>query len=235
LFQEIQLYMSRAYGPGSYDASYEKQGRDYPLPYVRWTENRNMEEFLRLIAGGRIDVRPLITHEFALDEAANVVRWRDLPKLYSHFGSRGIVVMTVLQSWAQGERCWGAGGMKALWGAANVRVREGRICAIYDMDSVALVDEMRGLASTAVHHTYTGAERQQSVTSREQARAFVADYEVARARALTSFERERLNAAAIYAMAYTARCEHSRDPAGLQMEGSMRAALREAPSTGYLD
>src|SRR5690348_64649 len=39
--KEIQLYMARAYGPGSYDAGYEKQGRDYPLPYVRWTENRN--------------------------------------------------------------------------------------------------------------------------------------------------------------------------------------------------
>src|SRR5262249_26211835 len=68
--KEIQLYMSRAYGPGSYDASYEKQGRDYPLPYVRWTENRNMEEFLRLIAIGRINVQPLITHEYALDDAA---------------------------------------------------------------------------------------------------------------------------------------------------------------------
>jgi predicted dehydrogenase len=62
--------MSRAYGPGSYDPAYEKHGRDYPLPYVRWTENRNMEEFLRLLAGGRLDVRTLVTHEFALDDAA---------------------------------------------------------------------------------------------------------------------------------------------------------------------
>jgi predicted dehydrogenase/threonine dehydrogenase-like Zn-dependent dehydrogenase len=68
--KEIQLSMSRAYGPGSYDATYEKQGHDYPLSYVRWTENRNMEEFLRLVATGRIDVRQLVTHEYALDDAA---------------------------------------------------------------------------------------------------------------------------------------------------------------------
>ena len=56
--KEIQLCMSRAYGPGSYDPSYEKQGRDYPLPYVRWTENRNMEEFLRLVGVGGVQVEP---------------------------------------------------------------------------------------------------------------------------------------------------------------------------------
>ncbi|MFE3989949.1 type IV secretory system conjugative DNA transfer family protein [Nocardia tengchongensis] len=66
--------------------------------------------------GRRLPVPLLIV----LDEAANIVRWRDLPKQYSHFGSRGIVVMTILQSWAQGVRCWGPDGMKALLSAANV-------------------------------------------------------------------------------------------------------------------
>ncbi|WP_405493435.1 TraM recognition domain-containing protein [Nocardia sp. NBC_00511] len=68
--------------------------------------------------GGRLGI-PLLA---VLDEAANVVRWKDLPKQYSHFGSRGIVVMTVLQSWAQGARCWGVDGMEALWAAANIKV-----------------------------------------------------------------------------------------------------------------
>src|SRR5262249_36267319 len=68
--KEIQLLMARAYGPGSYDPSYERQGRDYPLPYVRWTENRNMEEGLRLMGTGRLNVKPLITHPFPLGDGA---------------------------------------------------------------------------------------------------------------------------------------------------------------------
>jgi predicted dehydrogenase len=61
--------MARAYGPGSYDPLYEKRGQDYPLPYVRWTENRNMEEFMRLAARNNVQLDPLITDRFKLDDA----------------------------------------------------------------------------------------------------------------------------------------------------------------------
>lgn len=67
---------------------------------------------------GRLSV-PLAV---VLDEAANIVRWPDLPDLYSHYGSRGIAVSTFLQSWNQGVEVWGRDGMEKLWSAANVRV-----------------------------------------------------------------------------------------------------------------
>jgi predicted dehydrogenase len=58
--KELDFLVSCSYGPGRYDPVYEAGGQDYPLPYVRWTENRNMAAYLDLIARGRIDVAPLI-------------------------------------------------------------------------------------------------------------------------------------------------------------------------------
>lgn len=55
-----------------------------------------------------------------LDEAANICKWSDLPDLYSHYGSRGINLMTILQSWAQGVSVWGEHGMEKLWSTANI-------------------------------------------------------------------------------------------------------------------
>ena len=67
--KELQLLMSRSYGPGRYDYAYEEAGQDYPFSYVRWTENRNMESFLELISAGKINIKSLITHRFNNDEA----------------------------------------------------------------------------------------------------------------------------------------------------------------------
>jgi len=69
--KEINFMVSKAGGPGSLDIGYEKKGLDYSMQYARWTEKRNMEEFLRLVAHGRVDVKRLITHRFKIEEALN--------------------------------------------------------------------------------------------------------------------------------------------------------------------
>ena len=66
--RELTLRVSMSYGPGRYDPEYEERGRDYPLPYVRWTEGRNLEAFLDLLAAGKVQVAPLVTHRFTIDE-----------------------------------------------------------------------------------------------------------------------------------------------------------------------
>lgn len=67
--KEIDFRISRSYGPGRYDAAFEQQGRDYPIGYVRWTETRNMEAFLQLLAAGKLNLHPLITHRFEIENA----------------------------------------------------------------------------------------------------------------------------------------------------------------------
>jgi predicted dehydrogenase len=67
--KELDFRISRSYGPGRYDAAYEQKGRDYPIGYVRWTETRNMEAFLSLLADRKVNVGPLITHRFPITNA----------------------------------------------------------------------------------------------------------------------------------------------------------------------
>jgi predicted dehydrogenase/threonine dehydrogenase-like Zn-dependent dehydrogenase len=67
--KELELRIACSYGPGRYDPEYEEKGHDYPVGYVRWTENRNMEAVLELMAQRKLDVMPLITHRFPIREA----------------------------------------------------------------------------------------------------------------------------------------------------------------------
>jgi predicted dehydrogenase/threonine dehydrogenase-like Zn-dependent dehydrogenase len=67
--KELDVLISCSYGPGRYDPVYEEEGSDYPLPYVRWTENRNMGEYLRLLATGRVRLDNMIQEPFPIDQA----------------------------------------------------------------------------------------------------------------------------------------------------------------------
>lgn len=69
--KELSFQVSCSYGPGRYDASYEEEGRDYPVGFVRWTEQRNFEAVLDMMADGRLDVQPLISHRFELADAGS--------------------------------------------------------------------------------------------------------------------------------------------------------------------
>ncbi|GGM81961.1 hypothetical protein GCM10012275_60700 [Longimycelium tulufanense] len=112
---------------------------------------------------GRLDP-PMVVQ---LDEAANICRWRELPNLYSHFGSRGVVVSTILQSWSQGVEVWGEGGMRKLWSAANVRTYGGGVA------ETAFLRELSELAGDHDRQVYSttydsGGRRSRSANSRTE-------------------------------------------------------------------
>ncbi len=68
--KELTFQVSCSYGPGRYDPAYEQRGQDYPFGFVRWTEKRNFEAFLDCLAAGTVDVAPLISHRFEIEDAA---------------------------------------------------------------------------------------------------------------------------------------------------------------------
>ena len=84
--KELSFQVSCSYGPGRYESGYEKKGLDYPIGFVRWTEQRNFQAVLQLMADGAIDVKPLITHRFSFDDALNGYKAVDEP------GAMGILL-----------------------------------------------------------------------------------------------------------------------------------------------
>ncbi|OVZ59505.1 dehydrogenase [Pigmentiphaga sp. NML080357] len=67
--KELTFQVSCSYGPGRYDPNYEEKGQDYPFGFVRWTEKRNFEAILDMLASGQLNVKPLISHRFSFDDA----------------------------------------------------------------------------------------------------------------------------------------------------------------------
>jgi predicted dehydrogenase/threonine dehydrogenase-like Zn-dependent dehydrogenase len=92
--KELDLFISTSYGPGRYDKGYEERGLDYPIAYVRWTENRNMEEYLRLLAERRLTIAPLITATYPIERAAEAYQALEL---------NGSKSLTVLLSYPRGS------------------------------------------------------------------------------------------------------------------------------------
>jgi len=87
--KEVELRIARSYGPGRYDPAYEEEGQDYPAGYVRWTERRNMAEFLRLVAEKRVDVAALLTHRFPFAQAEEAYQ----TAMAGGSGSLGVVLL----------------------------------------------------------------------------------------------------------------------------------------------
>jgi predicted dehydrogenase len=122
--KELTFLNSRSYGPGRYDPAYEEGGQDYPIGYVRWTEGRNLEAFVDLLATGKVDVKPLISHRFPIDQA---------PQAYDLItGKQAQAFLGVLLTYSQETR------------EAKVRIESGKV----ESPAVSTIREKTAPAST---------------------------------------------------------------------------------------
>jgi type IV secretory pathway TraG/TraD family ATPase VirD4 len=147
-----------------YSLSKEGEGSMAPLVTALTAAVLESAEYrASLCPGGRLPI-PLLG---VLDEAGNVCPWRTLPDLVSHYGSRGIVLMTILQSWSQGITAWGEHGMRKLWGACNVRIYGG---GVSDHDFLRMLSAMCGEYEAETRSTSNSGKggRTTSVSTRKE-------------------------------------------------------------------
>src|SRR5204863_6344185 len=102
-----------------------------------------------------------------LDEAANVCRWPELPNLYSHYGSRGICLMTTLQSWSQGVDTWGREGMRKLWSAATIKLYGGGVSEVDFLHDLSQLIGEFDPPTTSISHA-KGARTTTHATQRQR-------------------------------------------------------------------
>jgi predicted dehydrogenase/threonine dehydrogenase-like Zn-dependent dehydrogenase len=140
--KELELVMSRSYGPGRYDGSYEEDGHDYPIGYVRWTEKRNMEAFLDLMASGAIDVSALLQHRYSVDHAARayaelnssdrytaIIAYPDAPAVEKPRLARAVVVSRAAKETLR-VGCIGAGAFARDVVFANLKAAGAKLEAV---------------------------------------------------------------------------------------------------------
>ena len=128
-------------------------------------------EYAKHQPGGRLATPMLIS----LDEAANVCRWRELPDMYSHFGSRGITVDTVLQSWSQGVAVWTEPGMKKLWSASNIKVYGGGVSEDQFLNTLSTLIGDHYIDSLQISNSKQGRNVSRSKNATQRRIATVAD------------------------------------------------------------
>jgi len=116
--KELDLRLSRSYGPGRYDSAYEERGLDYPIGYVRWTERRNMRSFVELVAGGRLDVKGLVTNRFPIEEAQSA---------YEALVSADESPLAMIITYGETALPPGQAGSTRVWTPASVRPSTGII------------------------------------------------------------------------------------------------------------
>jgi hypothetical protein len=150
---------------GSQDTLYSlsKEGKGSAAPLVTGLTLavcEAAEERAKRCPGGRLPT-PMVG---VLDEAANVCRWRKLPDLYSHYGSRGICLLTILQSWSQGVEVWGREGMRKLWSAATVKVYGGGVSEVEFLEELSkLIGDFDLLSRQETHGLRQGRSTSRSM------------------------------------------------------------------------
>lgn len=128
-------------------------------------------EFVAEEGGGRLTTPMMVI----LDEAANVCPWRELPKLYSHFGSKGILLVTILQSWSQGVDVWGETGLAKLWSASNNAIYLGGIKEVSALENFSKLIGTHRVDQVSRSSSSSGSSRSVNVDSDERPIATVDD------------------------------------------------------------